>query len=204
MPIGVTFLKLGKGETLSAGELDQLRVRMNFIESTASRAGEVMASQGAGLNPDVFQNSGMFSLLPHEAASMFQGTAQTIPTATDTTLLFDAASGATWSHGIAVDAATGRITVAGANRNNLLLIVAWGQWAVSAGGTIRDLKLKTDDGSLRGDRQAGLGGSTVVYTQIVHARRTPSATTYYYVDVSHDAGTDLDFDDFGFVVVRLR
>ena len=36
MPIGDVLLKLGKGETLSAGELDQLRVRMNFIETIAS------------------------------------------------------------------------------------------------------------------------------------------------------------------------
>ena len=202
--IGDLIAKWANGRNaLLRGEIEELRLKMNRIEAAASRLDTLSAPTG-GLDPNSFRNSGGFSVLPHEAASMYNGTPQVIPTASDTTLLFDATSGATWSHGIGIDASTGRITVTGANQNTVLLLFAWGTWAANAGGTLRDIKLKSNDGLLVTDRHAGLGAAAEVFSRIVHIRRTPSATTYYYMDVNHNAGVNLNFDDFGFVVVRLR
>ena len=208
MPIGDLFLKLGRGETLSAGELDQLRVRMNFIESTASRAGEVMASQGAGLKPDVFQNSGMFSLLPHEAAALHQlaATGQSIDNNTWTTVTADAASGATFSEGLGIDTTNSRITVSGIPRETIVDIVAWAIFDTNTTG-LRGIKWVADDGSSHtivqsASELSGAGGNAAV--QLVHKRKVSSASTYYYTQVYQNSGAALILGGAYFAMSRIR
>src|SRR3990167_1622530 len=197
MPIGDVLAKLGKGETLSAGELDQLRVRMNFIEATTSRAGEVMSSQGPGLNPGVFQNSGMFSLLPHECASMRFDT-QAIGNDSTTTPVSLTPSGATWSYGFRNDTANHRIYTSGRPGDMVLLITAWWQWGINATGN-RILTWNTDDGGAVSDRRASFGASLGTYNYIANIRRVASAETYHYLTVYQNSGGDLDGD--GLLVV---
>ena len=172
------------------------------LEHAVSQMSKIVSPTG-GLAADVFAfGSENFSVLPHDAASMFNSANTTIPTGTTVTLTFDPNSGATWSRGIEVDPSSGFIRVHGANNNNVLLIVAFGDWEGNSSG-VRNLKIRTDDGSERVDRRAAIG-TNIVYSQITHIRRTPTDTTEYHVDVSQDSGGDLAIAGIGLVVARLR
>lgn len=179
-----------------------LAAKVANLERQVSRMSKVVSPTG-GLAADVFSfGSEQFSVLPHDAASLFNGSSTTIPTGTTVTVTFNPLSGATWGHGMEIDPSSGFIRVHGANNNSILLIVASLIWDGNSSG-IRDLKLRTDDGAERVDRQAAIGTSEV-YSQITHIRRTPTATTEYHIDVSQDSGGDLGIDSMNLTVVRLR
>lgn len=184
------------------GEWSVLEAKVARLEQQVSRLARVLSPSG-GLAPDIFDGmSAFFSVLPHDAASMFQAANVTVGTGSTVTITYDANSGATWSHGIEIDPSSGFIRVHGANNGNVLLLLAFGNWAGNSSG-IRDIKLRTDDGSERVNRQLP-SGTSAVYSEITHIRRTKTETTEYRLDAFQDSGGNLDITSVGLVVVRLR
>jgi len=202
MPIGDVLLKLGKGETLSAGELDQLRVRMNFIEATASGAGEVMSSQGAGLSPTVFRNSGAFSMLPHETASIRFDTQNIANNSLDSPVPL-ASGAATWAYGFSIDTSTGLISIRGIPNDSVYLFAIWWQWAANTTGYRRIQWYESGAGNAVNDYQDAWSATEPIYSHIVHVRRQAGTDASYGIKVFQDSGGDLAGDGV-FTATRLR
>jgi hypothetical protein len=208
--VGDLFAKMGRGETLAPGEIETLRLEMNRMQSVASKASDVLNMAGAGLDPNVFQNSGMFSLLPHEVGGLYQlqATAQVIPNDTWTTMLPDTAAttDATRSKGLRIDVTNGRIYVEGIPRETEVQIVAWAAFATNTTG-LRGVKWVSDDGSQlisvqSASEVSGAAGAAMV--QLSHLRKVNSAHSYYYMQVYQNSGGNLALDSAYFAMARVR
>ena|SRR3990170_4100949 len=203
--IGDLFAKLGQGQTLSVGEIETLRLEMNQFQSAASRLAAIVGPSG-GLDSNIFRNSGGFSTLPHEAASLYMGTDQTVLDTTWTTLAGDATSGATWSRGFAIDAPNGLVYVTGVQRETVLFIHAAVDWKADMHGVKVELKWLADDSSIIVDRQYVPASLTAdaFHQELDHVRSLPSTQTNYKIQVAQYSGLTQYVSGFWFSVVRLR
>ena len=64
MSVSSLLAKMGAGERLTSGETEELRLGIQRLEYAAGQVSALVGQSGAGLHPDVFRNSGGFSLLP--------------------------------------------------------------------------------------------------------------------------------------------
>lgn len=201
--IGDLFVKLGRGETLSTGEIDTLRFEMNRVQYAVGAIGSVMSPTG-GLDGNVFRNSGGFSILPHESASLYFDT-QEIANNSWVTPTVLATSGATWQQGFRIDTTNGRIYVTGVPRQTVLLSVLWAYWADNATGQ-RGLAWLSDDTSARYNIRSAFTPvlASQMGNEITHVRRVATAETYYYLRVFQNSGAPLNLVSALLTVTRLR
>ena len=205
MQIGDSFARLGRGEILTTGEINDLRLEMNRLQAAVGRLDTIMDPRG-GLAHNVFENSRGFSVLPHEAASLYNQTEQTIPTTTWTTLVGDATSGATWSRGLVIDPATGTIYTTGIPGQTVLFIHAHVYWKNDMNGTKVGIQWIANDGSNLEDTQVIPTAVTDVSfrQEIDHIRAHPATQTSYTIRAAQYSGGDQVVDRFLFTVIRLR
>ena len=200
MQIGDLFAKLGQGQTLSVGEIETLRLEMNRLQQNAGRLDAISAPTG-GLDPNVFRNSGEFSVFPMPVASMRYDT-QAIATGTSyaaPTVLTPSA--ATWYHGVVIDTANAKLQVTGQPGQSVLLFVLWWSWTADATGN-RALRWTDNSGNEIGDIRAG-NANFQNYLHVSHVRKMASADTWYQLQVWQNSGGNLNGDGL-FCVFRLR
>ena len=196
--------KMASGDALSPAEIQAVRLGVARVQSLTDRMSAIVGEGGPGLHSDVFRNSGMFSLLPHESAALHQtpADAQVIPDQVWTNVTASAASGATWSEGLGLDLANSRIVVTGIPHETIVDIVAWAVFADNTTG-VRGIRWLADDGSSLTRMQAvptGQGASV----GLSHKRKVSTTHTYYYIQVWQNSGGDLALDGAYFALSRVR
>jgi hypothetical protein len=213
--IGDFFVKLGKQEPLTPGELDFLRLEMNRIQAAGSAVGAWLGGGGpSSLPPDVFLNSPRgFTMLPHESGGLARDSNLSIPADTHTIVTFEADADVTtigglpYSQGVTTDYTTGKITIA-AGRNTggtkgVWLFAGFVSWGIDADG-FRALYLAIDSnpGYPMATIPAASGGGTVV--PFAYVRSDIQAGDVYYLQVWQNSGAALDITSAAFTATRLR
>ena len=200
-------IKLLQAGTLSPGDEAVLVDRLNTIDRQMGILQGWIAPAGNDPNfGNMTAKSGYFETLPHECGSLHgvAGGDITVPTTSWTTIQ-GASGGATWDKGLRIDAATGRIYVQNVPVNSVLMIVCYLTWQGDMHGEKVDFKWVADDGSAVVKEDVIPAGTTGNYQQFLsHARRTPAAETYYYLQAAQYAGVDRHVVDCNFVVMRVR
>lgn len=187
----------------SPGDRNRIRLEMNKLQTQVSSMSAWMAP-GGNLDPNLFQSHATsFSVLPHECASMYATTDQTIADATPETLVYDSANAATWNAGLKIDPSTGFIYVTGIPRETVILVVGWINWTANATG-VRRLSLVASDASARYVYEFNPEAAIDTFQQIVHVRRIATAQTHYYLQGEQNSGGNLDTKYAGFTITRLR
>jgi len=204
--IGDLFAKLGQGQTLSVGEIETLRLEMNRLQQNASRLDALSVPSG-GLDPNIFRNSGQFSILPHRCAVLYKSAAQELVdntwTAPTTWLGFD--DPAVRAFGLTVDTANGYIYTQGIAGDTVIQFTASALFESNATGT-RSLSLTMSDGGGTGHSVPGVGfiAGVLNTVQLTHVRVMKADTSYNYLQVYQNSGGPLDLQAIIFTATILR
>ena len=138
--LGDLFAKLAMGDSLTAAEIEQLRLEMNKQQGITSQMAALLTPSG-NLDPNIFSHhSTVFSTLPHESVSMVRAAAsQSIDNETSTVITFEddatvlgedaAYSRLLWQSGIDVDRSTGEVFLRGVPEETVWLISYEIVWA---------------------------------------------------------------------------
>ncbi len=205
--IGDLFAKLGSGQTLSTGEIETLRLEMNRLQNTASRLDTIMAPAG-GLEPNVFRNSGPFSILPHPAAVLYKSSAQSIAdsTWTEPTGWLDFSDPAIRAFGLRAEPTVGHIYTSGIAGDSVFLLFASALFASNATGS-RSMRITMSDATGQvGHTVPGIAyvAGVLSTVQVSHIRVLKSDTTYVYTDVWQNSGGALDLQSILLAAVQIR
>jgi hypothetical protein len=199
--IGDLIAKWANGRNaLLRGEVEELRLKLNRIEAAASRLDTLSAPTG-GLDPNIFGNSGQFTVLPVPVASL-RFAAQNIATGTTYGApTVDTTGAATWNYGVTVDLANAKLQIPGMPGHSILLFVLW--WRFDPNATNhRGLKWTDNSGNSVEDVRAGFATYNN-YLHITHVRRMASTDTWYQLQVFQNSGGNLSGDGL-FTVFRLH
>jgi len=207
MRYGDLLAKMARNEALSPGEVEQIRLWGNNEENALSRA-TTIAGQSGGLNPDVFQNSGQFSVLPHDCGSLFMhsGSSFSLPDNTWTEVPFSAAGASIWKHGI--DFSSSGANYDGfdfKNKGNgeVWDFQAWGVFPANSSGD-RGVRLLISDGGAATTLVPAAAGETDV--PFYHRRKVPTDHSTYKLQLFQNSGAPMLIDAFGalFTAARIR
>ena len=181
--------------------LDAKVARLEHQIATLTR----YSGQQASLPPDVFQNSGMFSVLPHETAHYIATAPQTIPDSTWTSVSFGANSGL--SYGLAIDTTGLDKIYATGNYGTLVLMMGHISFAANSSG-IRGVRLNTDQGFLAPLSQLSAISGGVTTVPFLHLVNLASTFQWYGIQVFQNSGGNLDVHDASqwgqFAAIRVR
>jgi len=184
--IGDLIAKWANGRNaLLRGEVEELRLKLNRIEAAASRL-DTLSAPTMGLDPNIFRNSGGFSVLPHNHASIGHGETHTytsIPANTWTAMPIEPGWVHTYSQGYQIDTTNGRVYVTGVPHDTVLDILVWFECGSAAGGEI-GVKWLADDGSQRVQTHTVTAKCTSVFVH--HRRKTKIEHAYYSAQIYHN------------------
>ena len=206
---GDILSKLALGQQLTSGEIERLRLLGNQQQGIVSQMGTMLTPNG-NLDPNIFSHhSSEFSMLPHETASMYSGTAQSIPHADYTTVVYEADSALdadelrlSWAEGIGRNPATGEFSLKGVPESTIWCFFYTLWWHGTPDYT-RVLIVEKD--TAIGVANSHDDGTSIHRMQqgsvMMRARK---ASTSWVLQVSQESGAALDLDGALFQVVRLR
>ena len=209
--LGDLFAKLAMGQSLSAAEIETLRLGMNQQQAVASQMAALL-TPGGNLDPNIFSHhSTEFSTLPHATASMVAVTDQAIPgNGTPTALTFDVDSALaaddlrfSWAHGITRNQSTGEFLLQGIPSQTIWKFTALIYWAstpangsgiyVNEKDTATGLLIDYGDTTSVDLLQAG----SIMMT----ARK---ASTSWQLSAIQTSGGSININDAIFQVARIR
>ena len=207
--IGDLFVKLASGQQLTPAEIEQIRVGMNQQQGITSQMAALLTPNG-NLDPNIFSHhSDVFSILPHDSASMNVETDQTIPDETLTAIIFDtdtvlSADGArlSWESGIKRDVATGEFLLTGIPDDTIWLFSYLVHWiSTPTTSYVSVVEKDTATGWV-----SALDDSTSLHriqtgTFMMRARKVSSS---WQLKVWQSSGGTVDVIDALFQVARLR
>ena len=205
--IGDLIAKWANGRNaLLRGEIEELRLKMNRIEAAASRL-DTLSAPTMGLDPNIFRNSGGFSVLPHPCAILYKSAAQSIPNATWTspTTWLDFSDPAVRAFDMKVDTTAGYIYSRGIPGDTVIQFTASALFASNATGT-RSIALTMSDGGGTGHSVPGVGflAGVLNTVQVTHVRVIKADNAYNYLQVYQNSGGALDLQGLIFTATRLR
>ena len=207
--LGDLFAKLAMGQSLSAAEIEQLRLGMNKQQGITSQMAALL-TPGGDLDPNIFSHhSGEFSMLPHASASMLAETDQSIPDETWTALVFDtdatlSADGArlSWESGIKRNVATGEFLLTGVPEQTIWMfscMVAWASDPTNAYVSV--LEKDTATGwTTSYDKESSMN----LMQTGAFMMRARKASSSWQLQVYQDSAGALNVIDALFQVTRLR
>ena len=203
--IGDLFAKLASGQSLSAPEIEQLRLQMNLQQGVTSQMAALLTPSG-DLDPNIFSHhSGFFSTLPHECASLRFDT-QSIDNNSLTTpvaLVESPTNKATWNYGMNIDVSNSKILFSGIPGQSIVAAYSWWLWAADTNNQ-RELTLNTTGGGAVTDRrEAYTRGGIGTMNMSFNLRRMAAGESDFNIQVYQNSGGGLNGDGL-LVVARLR
>ena len=205
--IGDLFARWAGGSNpLTRGEIDQLRLELNHLQSGVSQLGTILAPTG-GLDPNVFGNSGGFSVLPAEAARVSAYTAGaplSVPNATWTALPVWSISGASlYNFGIVVSATDPPILLRGNPTNAIFLATGQAEFAGNTTG-VRGIRFVNQNNAALGTNTAPMATNANSTVSSCWTTRLTAYDNTLTVQVYQNSGAALDLYQAWLAVTRLR
>lgn len=196
---------LGRNPLLR-GEIDELRLKMNRIEAATARL-DTLSAPSMGLDPNVFCNSGRFSVLPADCAVLHKGADLSLANATWTTpgSWLGLSDPAVATHGMRIDAENGYVYVTGLPGDTVVGFAAWAQFASNATGV---RSIRWNEAGTSNQVGSTVDGSAFVAgvlntVHLFHVRVLKQADSYYFIDVFQNSGGALDLQEVHFAAWRI-
>jgi len=207
MRLGNLFAKLGAGETLTPGELNELRLQMNNLQSTASIVSKwVAAGKTDAYLPYMDAVRGRFDFPPLETARWRRINAQTVAHNTWTEVEWNEETWNTtgffsWDSGTPANFT--HPSVVGYNRG--YLFAGFVDWSANSTGD-RCVKFERDGAAgtvMLNVNNANAGGESDFTPFVLPYRITNPAVTGFSIDVHQNSGGNLNINSVWFGVMRM-